>query len=134
MIEKAESISVLLSDYENNQMTAEHVLDWVSQFDGGDHDFILEELLHIFKQTYFSKSKCRQLLKSYVEFWTKEFNYATVASFIEETVFLDLQPAYKSQRELLDFTQIILYVAQSLSKAIMRYSIYWRKNWNKTVD
>mgnify|MGYP003410520815 FL=1 len=57
MIEKAESISALLSDYENNQMTAEHVLDWVSQFDGADQGFILEELLHIFKQTYFSKSK-----------------------------------------------------------------------------
>lgn len=108
MIQKADSIAELLADYQNNTMTSDHILNWVSQFEAGDQEFILDELLHIFKQTYLSKENCKQRLKNYIEYWIKEFKYVDVPSFIKETVFLDLQPAHKSQKELLILLNEIL--------------------------
>lgn len=108
MSEKAEAISHVLSDYENNKMTPEHILNWVNQFEVEDRGFILDELLHIFQQTYLSKSKCRQLLQTSIEQWAMKFNYNDISSFITETVFLDLQPPHKSQRELLDLLDEVL--------------------------
>lgn len=105
---KATSIAEILADYENNAMTTDHVLDWVSQFDEVDREFVLDELLHIFKQTYLSKAQCKRVLKSCLENWTQEFKYKDIASFIAETAFLDLQPAHKSQRELLNLLNEIL--------------------------
>lgn len=102
MVQKADSIAELLADYQNNTMTSEHILNWVSQFEDSDQEFILEELLHIFKQTYLSKENCKKRLKNYIEYWLKEFKYVDVPSFIKETVFLDLQPAHKSQKELIE--------------------------------
>ncbi|TDQ79762.1 phosphoribosyltransferase-like protein [Sphingobacterium yanglingense] len=105
---KATSIAEVLADYENNAMTTDHVLDWVSQFNEDDQEFVLDELLHIFKQTYLSKTECRKFIQSCLENWTKEFKYKDVASFIAETAFLDLQPEHKSQRELLNLLDEIL--------------------------
>ncbi|WP_156305777.1 phosphoribosyltransferase-like protein [Sphingobacterium endophyticum] len=108
MREKSSAIANILRDYENNVMTADHVHDWVSQFDQEDQDFILSELLHIFKQTYLSKSDCKKFFQSCLESWVKEFKYKDVASFIAETSFIDIQPEYKSQKELLDLLNKIL--------------------------
>src|SRR5690606_13237055 len=105
---KAEGIADILADYENNNMTTEHVLEWVRQFDIADQEFILDELLHIFRQTYVSKMRCRKLLTSYIKHWANEFKYDSIPSFISETIFLDLQPPHKSQRELLDLLDEIL--------------------------
>lgn len=114
---KAEEIANILADYENNNMTPRHILEWVNQFDIADQEFILDELLHIFQQTYLSKKRCQQLLKSYIKHWTKEFKYDDVPSFIAETFFLDLQPAHKSQRELLDLVDEILIESYGCSLA-----------------
>lgn len=108
MREKAIRIGEVLADYENNEMTPEHILDWVSQFNEEDREFVLDELLHIFKQTYLSKAKCKKILQFYLENWARDFKYKDVASFIAETAFLDLQPTHKSQRELLNFVDEIL--------------------------
>lgn len=126
MTDKAKAISHVLSDYENNKMTPEHILEWVNQFKIKDRDFVLDELLHIFQQTYFSKPRCRQLLKSSIEQWTSEFNYNNASSFIAETVFLDLQPTHKSQKELLDLLDEVLKESYGCSleqsgKKIKRY-------------
>lgn len=108
MEKRAIAIAEVLADYENNMMTPEHILDWVSQFDENDQQFVLDELLHIFKQTYLSKAECKKFLQSCLQNWAKVFNYKDVASFILDTVFLDLQPAYKSQKELLNLLDEIL--------------------------
>jgi len=108
MREKATAITEVLADYENNPMTEDHILDWVNQFNEEDRAFVLEELLHIFKQTYLSKAECRKFLQSCLENWAKEFKYKNVTSFIVDTVFLDLQPTHKSQRELLNLLDEIL--------------------------
>lgn len=106
--ERATVIAEVLADYENNIMTPDHILGWVSQFEQEDRVFILDELIHIFKQTYLSKEKCKKILQSYLENWTKDFNYKDVASFITETAFLDLQDQHKSQKELLNLLDKIL--------------------------
>jgi hypothetical protein len=41
MEEKAQRIVDIISDYENNAMTTEHVIDWVSQFEPDDQEFIV---------------------------------------------------------------------------------------------
>lgn len=126
MITKAEAIVEILQDYENNEMTPDHILDWVSQFDESDREFVLDELLHIFEKTYLSKERCKELLKSYIEYWIKEFKYPDVPSFIAETTFLDLQPPQKSQRELLDLLDEILieFYACSLAQSGLKTKRY----------
>ncbi|WP_146191043.1 phosphoribosyltransferase-like protein [Sphingobacterium athyrii] len=108
MINVAQNITNILSDYENNHFTSEHVLDWVSQFNAPDQGFVLEELQNIFQKTYYSKAKCAQILKLYIEQWIKVFKYPDVPTFIAETVFLKLQPDHKSQCELLNLLDEIL--------------------------
>lgn len=89
-------------------MTPDHILDWVAQFEIADREFILDELLHLLPQTYLSRDNCKNLLRSYIVHWTKQFKYADVAAFIVETMFLDLQSEQKSQRELLGLLDEIL--------------------------
>lgn len=108
MINVAQNIANILSDYENNHFTSEHILDWVSQFNPPDQAFVLEELQNIFQKTYYSKAKCTQILKLYIEKWIKVFKYPDVPTFIAETVFLKLQPDHKSQCELLNLLDEIL--------------------------
>lgn len=100
----AENIVAIIEDYQNDwdiYITPDSVLDWVNQFDNGDRLFILQEMEHIFQQTYFSKVKCVGLLKKYLPFLTKHHKYTDVHSFLKETIFLNLQREYKSQSELL---------------------------------
>lgn len=105
---KAQRIIDVLIDYENNTMSADHVLAWVSQFDEGDRGFILDELAVIFQKTYISKEKCISLIKNYIVFWTNKFKYTSVQAFLLDTVFLDLQSPGKSQKELLAFFNEII--------------------------
>ena len=108
MQSKAQRIIDILIDYENNTMSADHVLDWVSQFDEADRGFILDELAVIFQKTYISKEKCISLIKNYIVFWTNKFKYTSVQAFLLDTVFLDLQSPGKSQKELLAFFNEII--------------------------
>ncbi len=51
MEEKAQRIVNIVGDYENNVMISEHIIDWVSQFEREDQEFILDELAAIFEKT-----------------------------------------------------------------------------------
>ncbi|MBD1365141.1 hypothetical protein IDJ77_15095 [Mucilaginibacter sp. ZT4R22] len=108
MEEKAQRIVDIINDYENNAMTPEHVIDWVSQFEREDQEFILDELAVIFEKTYFSKAKCKEMLSGYLKFLKGHYKYADVPTFLRETVFLDLQLADKSQSELLSLLEEII--------------------------
>jgi hypothetical protein len=108
MEEKAQRIVDIISDYENNAMTTEHVIDWVSQFEPDDQEFILDELAVIFKKTYYSKAKCKELLSSYLKLLKDHYKYADVPAFLKDTVFLNLQPIHKSQTELLSLLEEII--------------------------
>lgn len=105
---KAQAIADIISDYENNEMTVEHIVEWVSQFDEPDRAFILDELTGIFSKTYFSKAKCYQILKGYLEYLSNRFKYSSVKDFVSNAVFLDLQAEGKSQKALLSMLDEIL--------------------------
>lgn len=108
MEEKAQQIVDIIIDYENNAMTIEHVLDWVSQFEEQDQEFILDELAVIFQKTYYSKIKIKELLSSYLIFLKDHYKYADVPTFLKATIFLDLQNERKSQKELLQLLEEII--------------------------
>jgi hypothetical protein len=73
MIEKKEKLeklsielSEILKDYENSKVTPETIIKWINQFEKVEIDekgklIILEELIRIFKVTYFSKERINNL-------------------------------------------------------------------------
>ena len=125
---KAQKIVDIVADYENNNMTVDHLLDWVSQFDARDQEFIFDELLVIFEKTYLSKYKCKKMLFAYIQQLAKERKYSDVPAFLRDTVFLDLQGEEKSQKELLSLLEEILKEEYKLTLADcgykQRYFVY----------
>ena len=115
MEEKAQRIIDIIGDYENNAMTTGHVIDWVSQFEVGDQEFILDELAVIFEKTYYSKLKCKELLSGYLKYLKEHYKYADVPTFLKSTVFLDLQAEHKSQKELLALLNEIILEEYQMS-------------------
>jgi hypothetical protein len=99
----AQSICSVLSDYHNHhqfQFTPEHVLEWVTQFDEADRQFLLEEFLHLLNQgIYISEEMGRELLLSRIKTLARKFD--SVPEFLKHVEFLSLQEAGKSQSNLL---------------------------------
>jgi len=110
----AEQIADLTSDYHcdvNNsfQMTPEHILEWVYQFEEEDRQFILSELVYLLNQgIYISKEKAIKLLESLIEKLSSFLKYSSTEQFLNETSFLDIQPTGKSQSILLGLLNKIL--------------------------
>lgn len=111
----AENIANILADYENNQMTPKHIIEWVTQFDNDDREFILNELEMIFGKTYVSKKDCIKFLKGVITSLTKSYSYASEKEFLSNTFFLDLQKDEKSQKELLELLKEVLKENYGLS-------------------
>jgi hypothetical protein len=112
MIEIAQDIVDVIGDYHNDQdfhFTSTHVIDWVNQFDAADRQFILEEFRHVLNQDiYVSKAKAAELLRKSLIGMSQHFKYGTVQEFLFDSKFLNLQPAPKSQGELLIILEEIL--------------------------
>ena len=86
----AEYLSNIFNDYENCKVSVENVLKWINQFnkvDATEKDrvTILEELVRIFKKTYFSKEKL-----------VKAFNY--IITNEKKISFLNIQEFRKSDK------------------------------------
>src|SRR6185312_6053238 len=92
----------------NVRMTKNRIKRWVEQFDEGDRVFILTELKHIFAKRYCSKVSVRAFLKAVIDKLTKDLGYKSVQEFLENTVFLDLQPNGKSQNVMLKLLSELL--------------------------
>jgi hypothetical protein len=108
MKEQAQRIVDIIGDYQNNEMTTAHIIDWVSQFEPEDREFILGELAVIFEKTYYSKAKSKALLSDYLKYLTDYYNFSDVTAFLKNTVFLNLQANHKSQTELLQLIEEII--------------------------
>ena len=57
MEQLAASIAATSADYRNDELgpfTAEHVMQWATQFSNGDRVLLLAEMDHVLKKTYFS--------------------------------------------------------------------------------
>lgn len=101
----ADNILAIIKDYQNDsgvQLTSKNVMDWANQFDEGDREFILQEMLNLLNQgIYLSKANVKNLLKDRIKEFQEYYKYASVDAFLEETVFLDLQKDGKSQKAIL---------------------------------
>ncbi len=123
MDELIDNIYEIIKDYRREdlgffyrqEMTCEHIKSWVNQFDEGDREFILSELLHILPKSYLSKAKTLDIIKKEFEVYKKDFGYDSVTDFLNETIFLKCQPAHKSQNILLKFTDDILKETYGMS-------------------
>ena len=95
MQELVEQIASLTSDYhcdvqDGFQMTPEHIIDWVGQFEETDRTFILSELSHLLNQgIYISKEKAKALLQHLLEELRKYFKYTSIDGFLNETQFIN---------------------------------------------
>lgn len=90
------------------KMTTQRIKRWVEQFEEADREFILTELKHILSKRYCSKEAVKTFLKAVIEKLTKDLNYTNTTNFLNETIFLDLQPDGKSQKRLLQLLKDLL--------------------------
>lgn len=115
MVTKMEDLALhlyeIIKDYridDGFQMTPDRVLTWANQFKPSDRRFVLEELTGILEKKYLSKKSIVRLLNESIKYFVKKYNYNSPLSFLEHTVFLDLQEKGKSQKELLSLLDEIL--------------------------
>lgn len=85
----------------NTEMTPEHVITWVNQFDENDREFLLSELLHILPCGYFSKGYISQRLRKGLEKISTSLGYEGIYDLFLETEIICRQDSHKSQNELL---------------------------------
>jgi len=104
-------IVTIVKDYRIDEgfgTSPERVQRWIEQFDKQDQEFILAELKNILDKRYYSKEKAKNFLILVIEHLKKEFEYQTVKEFLDDTIFLDLQPPKKSQKKLLEILGEVL--------------------------
>ena len=105
MQQLADDILAIIGDYQNDfgvQLTTQNIIDWANQFDEVDREFVLQEFLHLLDHgIYVSKDQAIELLNQSLQALSRHFNYPNVQEFLRETLFLNLQPAPKSQGEIL---------------------------------
>lgn len=105
MNEIAEKIVEIIKDFEGDgsaTMNVEHVLRWVNQFEPNDKEFLLTELEHILKQTYFSKEKILKCMFDNVSLLASSKGYKNEVSFLVNTIYISTQGKEKSQTEILN--------------------------------
>lgn len=126
---QAEKLFEHIKDYRNNdgfQLSVKNILDWAQQF-GEDAEFMLTELNHIIPQVYLSKEKAKKCIKSHIEKLITDLKYKTPASFVSDTVFLELQPPHKSQKAILNLLAEVLQ--NDFGIEINEYESFPKKNF-----
>ena len=98
----AESIANTISDYRQGDIpapNADHVTEWVAQFDRSVRKPILAELDHILDETYVSKESFEEFLSSVLR--AKKLVGDDPATFWPNVNFLNIQSVGQSQSEIL---------------------------------
>jgi len=135
MDELVQSIYQTISDYRTDEtsqssaITLSDISNWIMQFEISDRVPILKELDSIFKQRYFSKHRTKQLLSSLVKSLSKEYEFENERDFLDNTSFIHMQPAGKSQGVLLEMLDNIIKEEHSIGidqcgSVSKKYSIY----------
>lgn len=93
----------IIKDYrqEEGKMSIDRIEKWITQFEGADREFILNELISIFRQRYFSKSKIIDGIELMFNEVSQRLGHADTKDFLKVSSFIDHQPEGKSQKELL---------------------------------
>ncbi len=96
------SIVGAVADYRYGEIdapTPNHVETWIQQFDSEVQEPMLEELDHVFKQTYIAKASVQTFLSSLLK--NKKLAGGNPCLFWKTVKFLDIQGGGNSQREML---------------------------------
>jgi hypothetical protein len=96
------ALAALIADYRTGEIPAPdvaHVEKWISQFAPASHDPILAELLHVFSQTYFTRSDVQAFIDDIVV--SANFAGANPAQFWQGVKVLKLQTAGNSQNDMI---------------------------------
>lgn len=111
MDELIEQVVEELSDYraeEGHKVEADRVVNWVTQFEEHDRDFILTEMINVFKKRYCTRNEGIKFLKDTINFLFEHYKYEDPKSFLAETEFLSLQELGKSQTKFLELLGDVL--------------------------
>lgn len=98
---RLDAVAQILTDYREGEVpkpTAEHVDRWVSQFDADVQMRLLEEVAHVFKHTYFSRSRVRAFLSGLVK--GTQLSGADPCAFWRGANVLGIQQRGQSQAEI----------------------------------
>jgi len=115
--QRADRLAELISDYRAGDVskpTREHVLRWVSQFDGPVRIPILAELHHVFQQTYLSREKAINFLTDVIR--SKKLVGDDHKAFWTNATLLDLQLAGNSQSDVLRLFSEVLQAEVGISR------------------
>lgn len=94
----AYELATLIFDYEmNSRNDSEHVLKWVNQFKDHDRVFILEQTIHLMKESYYSFERYNSIIE---QFFFSDIT-EDILNSIEDDSFLDIQTKGSSQNNLL---------------------------------
>ncbi|MYE45146.1 MAG: hypothetical protein F4X25_00010 [Chloroflexi bacterium] len=107
--EPVTALTEILADYREGEippLTGAHVERWVSQFDKGSQELLLQELSHVLRQTYFSRATVRSLLSSLV--YTKKLVGSDPERFWSAANLFNGQGAGTSQANLLGLFSEVL--------------------------
>ena len=106
--ELLESIAGTVQDYRSGEVptiSANHINQWVSQFDSNEQLIILSEINHLFKKYYISLSQTRNFLNSVLEL--SAIFGDNLYNGIKHTQFLNIQRKGSSQKDLINLANKI---------------------------
>ncbi len=110
MIELAESIYEVIKDYRNHDnifITPENIIEWAKQFEDNGQ-LVLTELNKIIKETYISRVRAKEFIYEHILSYLKLYEYSSIAQFLIDTEFIDVQQIHKSQPAILQLLEEVL--------------------------
>jgi hypothetical protein len=122
----------IIKDYRKDDgigISEQRITNWINQFSENNRVFILTELKHVMDKMYFSKDRVKRFLKDNVENLRNKFGYSTFKDLLDNTNFLDLQRAGKSQKKILELLHEVLkddfeYDYKNLGSNSQKHNIY----------
>ena len=115
-VELLQSIASTIADYRQGEIAtpdAGHVDKWIRQFDAPVQQEMLAELDHVLKNTYVTRAKVTEFLRSVVS--STKLTGNDPRAFWRKANILDIQNAGNSQREMLAMFETILKSKVGLS-------------------
>lgn len=106
----ANNIYEVIKDYRNQDgihITQEKIIAWANQF-GDDSKLVLTELNRILPEVYVSRQKAKVFLGEHIIKYLKLYNYSSIANFLIDTCFINVQQKHKSQPALLVLLEEVL--------------------------
>lgn len=94
----------IIQDYRKDDglnLDTNHIVKWVNQFEKQDRLFLLNEVNHILRKTYFSKEKIVACFIDFIKSQVERFKYKDEVSFLLNTYFISVQKKEKSQYQIL---------------------------------